>query len=864
MIRACAGLAFFDEQTRWHINRAVERERPTLTSVRLKAWQLMLAGKRPRPASYPDDNWYLAARNVKKGEAGFEARRLVVKILQPRLEVAKAFRWGEEAATQDVLESLQQLLRLNFQSAEHPPPEDILAAWPKATDQELALFRSLDRSLRDAMEEAADAGFLDGFDRASYDVPSVARHTQNAYHHRFYPITRALADLWHRIVGRDRQSARILGLAWVDSHFLLIKRLWLFTLAHDVFTPGEAAASVLKLDDHAFWDSSARVEIMRILAGRWMEFDPPDRSALEARLRQGLPRNLFPPDAFESEYEWCSMCDSSIFRRLKRIDAAGGALTPESHMLLSEISARHPKWKASAGDRDDFHSWHEGARWGPAGHPDVLSEIADDSLVKEAMRLQRERHFEEGDIWRMFCAADPDRALRGLQFEGNNGQWEAAAWQSLPWAASDKGEREFQFELAGVLARMPDGPLQELLPSAASRLQRRRPVLSAADRPGGARFLPLWDRLAALTYREQEAGDPGTDYDDLLTQSLNSPGGILAWALLDALVATKPGNDSGLRPELTPRFDQILAANGRQGLLARVYLGRDLAYLDAVDPAWTEAKLMPRLSWEHPEALAIWRSFSQTANVGSARLFNALKPAMLEAFKRPDLSDREFEGLVYKLLSVGLWHQRNQAPDYDLKNSEIKRALTVSPPAARRHASWNLWRIMGDDKGEPEDRANRWRQIIGPFLHDIWPLDAELRSEGTAHNLVHMALECEGAFPEAVDAIIDLVVPYQLYQISGSLRQISSVKLIPGRFVDVTGERGPRTVAALNHLTRIRFQNQPVRREAETPVGRAKAAERRMLRVSIGLVGRVREQPSLALQVPQRTPNRQFKRDGAV
>jgi hypothetical protein len=468
MIRACAGLAFFDEQTRWHINRAVERERPTLTSVRLKAWQLMLAGKRPRPASYPDDNWYLAARNVKKGEAGFEARRLVVKILQPRLEVAKAFRWGEEAATQDVLESLQQLLRLNFQSAEHPPPEDILAAWPKATDQELALFRSLDRSLRDAMEEAADAGFLDGFDRASYDVPSVARHTQNAYHHGFYPITRALADLWHRIVGRDRQSARILGLAWVDSHFLLIKRLWLFTLAHDVFTPGEAAASVLKLDDHAFWDSSARVEIMRILAGRWMEFDPPDRSALEARLRQGLPRNLFPPDAFESEYEWCSMCDSSIFRRLKRIGAAGGALTPESHMLLSEISARHPKWKASAGDRDDFHSWHEGARWGPAGHPDVLSEIADDSLVKEAMRLQRERHFEEGDIWRMFCAADPDRALRGLQFEGNNGQWEAAAWQSLLWAASDKGEREFQFELAGVLARMPDGPLQELLPSAAS------------------------------------------------------------------------------------------------------------------------------------------------------------------------------------------------------------------------------------------------------------------------------------------------------------------------------------------------------------------------------------------------------------
>lgn len=131
MIRACAGLALFDEQTHWHINRAVERERPTLTPVRLKAWQLMLAAKRPRPASYLDDSWYLAAPNIKKGVAGFEARRYVVKILRPRLEVAKAFRWGEEAATQDVPELLQQLLRFEFQSAKHPSPDDILAAWPK-------------------------------------------------------------------------------------------------------------------------------------------------------------------------------------------------------------------------------------------------------------------------------------------------------------------------------------------------------------------------------------------------------------------------------------------------------------------------------------------------------------------------------------------------------------------------------------------------------------------------------------------------------------------------------------------------------------------------------------------------------------
>jgi len=94
--------------------------------------------------------------------------------------------------------------------------------------------------------------------------------------------------------------------------------------------------------------------------------------------------------------------------------------------------------------------------------------------------------------------------------------------------------------------------------------------------------------------------------------------------------------------------------------------------------------------------------------------------------------------------------------------------------------------------------------------------------------------------------------------------KICSVKPIPGRFVDVARECSPRAVTALDHLARISFQNQSVRREADMPVRRAKAAECRALPVNVGLVGRVSEQPSLALQVLQRAPNRQFKRDGAV
>ena len=133
-----------------------------------------------------------------------------------------------------------------------------------------------------------------------------------------------------------------------------------------------------------------------------------------------------------------------------------------------------------------------------------------------------------------------------------------------------------------------------------------------------------------------------------------------------------------------------------------------------------------------------------------------------------------------KLLSVTIWHQREEAVEYDLTAAEVRRALTVGAPAVRKNASWNLWRLMSDVENENEegekgsgalpDEPTRWRTIVGPIFRAIWPLDARLRSKTATRNLVMMALESGDAFPEAVDAISDVIIPYQLYQISHSLR----------------------------------------------------------------------------------------------
>lgn len=630
MIRACAALEKLDAASSWSIERALARQRENLSPVRERAWRLLLAVGRAN-TSHPSISldWHDGLATIRRGRFDFQLRDLVANILRPRLTVATPILWpGIEMGG---AESLRHLLRLDFESIHVPSSDEVLRAWPDAIDANMALMRVLDRTLVDALERAYDLGLLERIlDTASHDVASVAEHAQNQPHRGFYPITRTLAGLWTRIARDDPEQARIQMESWQASPYLLLRRLALFAQRSEIVEPEAVARALQALDDHTLWMSGAQVEIMHLLIDRWAQFAEMDRQALEMRLRTGIPLSLFEKNAIINADEWQTISDASIYRRLSRIRSSGGALMPESHDLLKQIQARHPTWAPGAGDRDDFPSWHE-LRHGPHGHSDLLAGIPDDKVVQEAFRLQIERQFDEGDLWRVFCAADPERALRGLIVEGDEGLWRTA-WQYLLWAAAEHKEVGFHRAVEEQILRMPEDSLALLLDSAASWIERRPAQLSEPDAFGHVPFLPVWDRLAVIAYVHRDPSEAQEDYGgDLVSEALNRPGGHLASALLYAMDAAKPPAGAELPPDFTPRFDRIVAAENRAGLLGRVLLIRKLAYLDVVAPAWTAHQLVPRLDWLHPEALSMWKGYA-AGNMGSSRLFMALKHQLLAAF----------------------------------------------------------------------------------------------------------------------------------------------------------------------------------------------------------------------------------------
>jgi hypothetical protein len=195
MIRACSELGTLDEKSWWLIDRAIEGQDASFSPVRRKAWRLLHKTKVATPSLVLHEPWFQAIRKLKAGETDYDARQLAMKAIKPCLAVSGRWFSEEDSKLADSPETFDQFMRLDYRAADFKPPDEILNAWLKALEHEVALFRTLSQALTDALEEGVDAGFLDGWDRTSSDVPSVARHPLNAYHSGFYPITRVLADI---------------------------------------------------------------------------------------------------------------------------------------------------------------------------------------------------------------------------------------------------------------------------------------------------------------------------------------------------------------------------------------------------------------------------------------------------------------------------------------------------------------------------------------------------------------------------------------------------------------------------------------------------------------------------------------------
>lgn len=762
MVEACAGVLPHQDAW-WAIDAALAdpNSRPVPDICRAWRW-IRRASESKSYNALP--RWY-ALRAREWGEALVSERRAaIVDVLRPRLQVAKPLRWPGLPEETEASSSAASLVRVDYEPHHHAPkPDELLKSWPRDARSEEGLLLSLLNALREALEEAREVGFIDGLDRPSWDVPAVSDHLQNRYRTGFYPIVRTIADLWARLSQRAPAHARTIAAGWAYSDFNLIRRLHIHALTDGaVFSGEEAALGLLHLSDAAFWLGDLQRETMRLMAERWSEFSRDSQESLSARLCAGMPQSMLPADGTFTEDRWETVRDHATFIRLSRILAAGGSLTPEMQDSLVALQRRHPGWEPGPGDRDDFRSWT--SDWSrPQGQHEDLSSVGTGDLVAEAMRLERERPFEHGDTWYLFCEAEPQRALDGLLAEAEREQWKTAAWHTFLSSAERVDEGVFHRGVADALLRVPEGALRGFSGPAASWLKQRFRSLLGNSAELSNDFFDLWDHLADVTYvapaENEECSEPP---DDIVSAALNSPGGLLVWTLCSAISGRKPAEGSEFGDPVRRRLDRAIGSASPAGLHARGYLAWELPFLFHVDPVWTLHAMVPRLDPATFEGRLLWKAgLSQRSP--QAPLFNALKPGLLVLADDAGFSSGQADGIAMTLMTAAIRGRMHPTEGWNITLTELRKALASTTAKVRHRAA----DILADwtSEGDPSERGERWIRQVGPFFEQAWPQDAECRDGLSSRELVRMVLATEAAFPDAVRTTTPLMVPFDLHSI---------------------------------------------------------------------------------------------------
>jgi hypothetical protein len=293
---------------------------------------------------------------------------------------------------------------------------------------------------------------------------------------------------------------------------------------------------------------------------------------------------------------------------------------------------------------------------------------------------------------------------------------------------------------------------------------------------------------------------------DVFNDAINAPPGRLAEILLRKV----PEGKVELPSALLSRFDRLVDAPGKPGVLARARLAADVPFLFARAPNWTKNKLLPHFEWSSPDAADVWSARKYSSVIGSPELFGLMKRPFLELFGRNDVQGEDLRTFAEWLPAI---LTANQAEDagYPLTPTEARSALRRAGAKALSSVGHRLATEM--ESAKPENKASFWRTVVGPVFQGIWPLDVEMQTSASTFKLVQILCATGEAFPEAADAILPFVQPddpgsqttvYSIAEASDSMYQMA-----PGKMLDlvaaVVGEALPGSVYALGKaLSRLR------------------------------------------------------------
>jgi hypothetical protein len=214
--------------------------------------------------------------------------------------------------------------------------------------------------------------------------------------------------------------------------------------------------------------------------------------------------------------------------------------------------------------------------------------------------------------------------------------------------------------------------------------------------------------------------------------------------------------DAGFAPYLVriARLStHLLAMSGAARDYSLSEMTSSLTWLYFVDPEWVRQQLIPRFDPASSDAEPAWSGYQYDQNQANSSLFALLKPYFLSVFvwlSRWRWEDAALRHFTELLVLYCFWHQSDGRY---ITYAEVRITLQQTTDAGRTHAAWMLTRIVKNQ--------HVWPTFGRPFIENAWPRERRFQTSATSRQLADLARAADDGFPDAVRAVLPVLVPVE-------------------------------------------------------------------------------------------------------
>jgi len=735
------------------------------------------------PALKDQIEWYLDHSNL---EFGNQARRNWELLLQkfedsPKKQnlqyhvVAKIKRRGwSEQLHYELEEAIQPFLksRRPFHTGPIPPSgncEDIESGlivnfeieFPARGGDKLKLpseqlyrcFRSVRRGLErgGALLKALETRFWHTASFQTDDRPGE-RYLSDSDRYLFWA-----RNLFDQLSDQYPSLARSEVFLWPDNDDYFFSKLKIYAwTSTSLFSGQEVGKGLLDLQEHSFWDSYNRRELLHLLRDRWSDIPPETREKIEERIIAG--RTIEQGRDIDRALKDQARLSASMLGWM-RIN--GCTLADNTTRHLPTIQAMNPDWDARC---------ELGADQSLDGRTGFVAVEADPtkiidlpiSRIIEAAGQQSIRPFMEFTEHRPFSGLvkqRPDRALAALAYQARLNYFPLQFWETALADWPEGLSERLQWLFAARLARLPFDIISKLPYYAPNWLKKNLPPLAQRNTQNA---LAIWDSilkglaLDGAKPLESGIGDtfiggkPQNRSRRTYGHAINGPIGAMAETLFKILDDRKLSAGSGIPNDIQERLERLLAAPGEGADHAVSETTIRLTWLFYLDPNWVAERLIPLFSLDSSEAEPAWNGFLHNQYLGAAELFALLKPHFLNVFELFSTWrwDDQAADRLHEFLVIACYWNRKSGQYVDF--AEARLALQRSNDEGRSHAIWLLGSIITEQ--------NAWKSFGKPFILRAWPREARYQTASSSRQFASIAEASGEYFPDVVRTLSPLLI----------------------------------------------------------------------------------------------------------